>query len=125
MIPDVYAGWNWFSWHRKVVEFVLQQEQTNPKFFKRFHYTQCCDEVIFHTLLHPHLEDLCIDPTTSLRYVNWNKDAPGRKTAHAPLLLNEEEYQDIKASDALFCRKIHPAISQKLKALLRKDISGE
>lgn len=125
MIPDVYAGWNWFSWHRTVAEFVLQEEQNNPKFFRRFHHTQCCDEVIFHTLLHPHLEELRIDPANSLRYVNWRKDAPERKKPGTPLVLNEEEYDDIKASGVFFCRKVHPVISRKLKEMLTKDVRNE
>ncbi|MDR1682038.1 MAG: beta-1,6-N-acetylglucosaminyltransferase, partial [Candidatus Symbiothrix sp.] len=29
-IPNIYAGWQWFSWHRKVVEYVLRFLKDNP-----------------------------------------------------------------------------------------------
>ena len=122
MIPDVYAGWNWFSWHKTVVDFVLNKEKLEPLYFKRFHHTQCCDELIFHTLLHPFINELRIIPTNSLRYVNWEKYAYGRKVKNAPLILNEEEYDDIIQSGAFFCRKIHPDISRKLKEMLTEHI---
>lgn len=121
MIPGVRAGWNWFSWHRTVAEFIIRQEKENPFFFKRFHYTFCADEVIFHTLLYPHVKELNIETTNCLRYVNWQKKDIKRANINSPLQLNEEEYEDIINSGALFCRKIHPVISAKLKHLLKEN----
>lgn len=124
MIPDVYAGWNWFSWHKTVVDYVLRQRIVNPRFFTRFRYTQCCDEVIFHTLLHPLLDELHINSTTSLRYVNWHKSVPERKRKNAPLLLNEDEFDDIIGSGAFFCRKVHPVVSAKLEDMLASRVNA-
>ena len=120
-ITGLRAGWNWFSWHRRVAEYVIGQEKTNQAYFIRFHHTCCADELIFHTLLYPHLQECNINPNNSLRYINWEKESP-RKHPGSPLTLNEEEYDDIINSGAFFCRKIDPVISQKLKGMLKKNI---
>ena len=124
MIPGLWGGWNWFTWHRSVAQFVIQQEQTNPSFFRRFHHTSCGDELIFQTLLYPHISELNIEKH-SLRYINWTKKAEGRNHVGSPLTLNEEEYEDIIKSGAFFCRKIDPVISKKLKDLLVSSINKE
>lgn len=121
-IEGLYAGWNWFSWHRRVVSYVLEQLERNPSFFRRFRHTSCADELIFHTLLAPRLKELSIDRNNSLRYVNWVKKAPGRSLPNAPLILNEEEYDEIMESGAFFCRKVHPIVSVNLINKLRKEI---
>lgn len=116
----VDAGWNWFSWHRQVVDFVLEQERTNAAFFRRFHWTHCCDELVFHTLLSPYTEQLNIERANSLRYINWTKPKDAdRQHLSGPLSLNEKEYDEIVASGAFFCRKVHPDVSEKLKEMLR------
>lgn len=71
-------------------------------FFKRFHHTYCCDELIFQTLFHGHEDELNIDGNNALRYINWNKMVPGRRHIGSPLILNEEEYDDIMKSGAFF-----------------------
>ena len=123
LIPNVWGGWNWFTWHRKVASYVINQEETNPKFFKRFHHTNCADELIFHTLLYPHLDELNIDiEHQGLRYINWHKWVEGRRHLGSPLTLNEEEYNDIINSDSFFCRKIDPLVSKSLKNMLKQNI---
>lgn len=123
MILNVWGGWNWFTWHRKVASYVINQEETNPKFFKRFHHTNCADELIFHTLLYPHLDELNIDiDHQALRYINWSKWVEGRRHLGSPLTLNEEEYDEIINSGAFFCRKIDPVVSKKLKEMLIENV---
>lgn len=121
-IKGLRAGWQWFSWNRCVVKYVLNSYIHNKKYFKRFKHTSCCDELIFHTLLYNRLEELDIEPHNSLRYIDWNKYVPGRRIMRSPLTLNEEEYEDIIASNAFFCRKIDPNISRQLKQLLANRI---
>ncbi|KAA6303630.1 MAG: hypothetical protein EZS26_000181 [Candidatus Ordinivivax streblomastigis] len=117
-ISDIYAGWSWFSWHRKVVVYVLQFLQEHPNYLNRFRNTYCCDELIFHTLLYPVADALHIEKYNSLRYVEWH---PKRKAETLPLVLDEQEYEDIIRSCALFCRKIHPIVSANLIEMLKKD----
>ena len=33
IIPGLWGGWNWFSWHRSLAEYVINQEKENPNFF--------------------------------------------------------------------------------------------
>lgn len=122
-IPNLRGGWNWFSWHKSVTDYVLNYSETYPNFFKRFHHTRCCDELIFATILYPYVNKLNIEVNNSLRYVNWQKRVEGRSFKSAPLILNEEEYEEIIGSGAFFCRKIHPKTSQKLLLLLEQNIN--
>ena len=123
-ITNLYAGWSWFSWHRNVVAYVLGEAETNKNFFRRFHHTCCCDELVFHTLLAPHIKELDIEAHNSLRYIDWHKTASGRSNPGSPLTLNEEEYDEIMSSGALFCRKVHPVISKILIEKLKQQVSG-
>lgn len=124
MIPSLWGGWNWFSWHRSLAEYVIRQEKENPQFFKRFHHTECGDELIFQTLFHGHEDELNIDGNHAVRYINWEKMVPGRRKWGSPLVLNEEEYDEIIQSGAFFCRKVHPVTSKKLLEKLRKNVMG-
>ena len=121
---ELYAGWQWFSWHRSLAEWVVNYVDKHPDFFQRFRYTQCCDEVMFHTLLHPYIEHLNIVKDNSLRYINWNKKVEGRKHKGSPLILNEEEYDEIIESGAFFCRKVDLMTSQQLLTLLENRIGN-
>ncbi len=118
MIKDVYAGWNWFSWHRKVAEFAMRQLGEHPEHLERMRYCSCIDEVFFHTLLHPHLTELNIIPNNALRYIDWH---PTRPTKTLPLVLDERDYQRIKTSRTFFCRKVNPESSMKLLDMLDKS----
>lgn len=124
-IPNLWSGWQWFTWHKTVAEYVINEEVRNPKFFKRFHHTNCPDELVFTTLLHGKMAQLNIVGNNSLRYINWNKKEKGRTRNGSPLTLNEDEYEEIVNSGAFFCRKVHPTISAKLLLLLEKHIKGQ
>jgi len=119
---ELYAGWNWFSWHRKVAEFVMKEIDNHPTYLESFRYSYCCDEVIFHTLLYKHINELNIDKDNALRYIDW---FPKREYTSLPLVLDERDYDDIKASKAFFCRKVFLGKSDKLLTLLDKDINSE
>lgn len=115
---ELYAGWQWFSWHRSLVEWVLSYCDNHPEYLKRFHHTSCCDEVLFHTLLYPHLEELNIDKCNSLRYIDWY---PKRSSTTLPLVLDERDFDAIHNSGALFCRKCFIDKSIKLLDMLDND----
>lgn len=112
---ELFAGWQWFSWHRSLVEWILSYLEEHPKYLTRFHYTTCCDEVLFHTLLYPHLDELNIEKNNALRYIDWT---PKRKTKSLPLVLDERDYISIRDSEALFGRKFYLGVSEKLLDML-------
>ena len=112
---ELYAGWNWFSWHRTLVQWVLNYYDTHPDYVRRFHHTSCCDEVIFHTMLFPRIKELNIDRDNALRYIDW---FPKREYDTLPLVLDERDYEQIHASGAFFCRKVFLDRSEKLLDML-------
>lgn len=110
-ITNVYAGWNWFSWNRKVVEYALSQIEEYPNRLERMRYCTCIDEIFFHTMLHDVADKLDIVTNNSLRYIDWH---PARPSKTLPLVLDERDYEAIIDSNALFCRKVQPGISDRL-----------
>ena len=44
---ELYAGWNWFSWHRSLVKWVLLYLNNNKNYLKRFHYTSVVKKSYF------------------------------------------------------------------------------
>lgn len=119
---ELNAGWSWFSWNKKVADFVLRYEQEHPQYFRRFHNTSCCDEVIFHTLLYPFREQLNLVTNDALRYIDWSFRRP--RTIGGPQTLIAEDYERIIKSGAVFCRKIEPKPSKKLKIMLTREIQA-
>lgn len=118
--PEIVGGWSWFSWSSSIAQYVTEYFKKNPQELKKYKYTYCCDEIIFHTLLQSRLERLKIQKNMTIRFVEWH---PKRPATGLPLTLNENEYTEIVNSDALFCRKVHPEESKKLISLLKKHIA--
>lgn len=116
-IPELYAGWQWFSWHKSLVKYVLDYEKENSAFFRRFHFTKCSDEVVFHTLLHSHIDELNIVPHNSLRFIEWH---PKRSFKTLPLVLEKTELEGIIEQKSLFCRKVRYPESETLLDALDK-----
>lgn len=111
-IPQIRGGWSWFSWHISVVNYILKVSRENPRYFERFKYTSCCDEIVFHTLLYPHIKELNIITNNCLRYIDWH---PKRKfRGRLPLTLNEKDFNLIAESKCLFCRKVELNESKNL-----------
>lgn len=103
-IPEnLYAGWAWFSWSRNVALWVLEYVRSHPSEVRKFHNGIATDEMIFHTILHPYLDELKIESNNSLRYIDWH---PSRPFSTLPLVLNDEDEVKIRKSGALFCRKV-------------------
>lgn len=113
-VPNLYAGWQWWSWHRNVVEYVLDYLNKNKAYYSRFRFTSCCDEVIFHTMLYSVADHLKIEKYNSLRYIDWH---PNRPYQSLPLILDERDFNSIKNSDCLFCRKVAEASDTLLNKL--------
>ena len=115
---ELYAGWQWFSWHRSLVMWVLSYCDCHPDYLRRFHNTGCCDEVLFHTMLHPHIDELNIDINNALRYIDWFPDRPYKTL---PLILDERDYDKIVKSGCLFCRKVKMPDSNTLCSKLENN----
>jgi hypothetical protein len=127
---DLYGGWDWYSWHRSVVAYILKFIEDNPHYVKRFQNTIAAIEVFFHTILYDQVDQLNIEKYNALRFIQWyprkgetlDHKIASRKNLLRPLVLDEREYDDIVHSGAIFCRKVHPVRSAKLLSLLKKRI---
>ena len=120
---EVYGGWNWFSLHLSAVEWLMGYVDEHPEYVRRFHHTDCGDELFFNTLLMRGARagvDLDLVTDNSLRFVEWH---PKRKTDSLPLVLEESEFDEIEASGALFCRKVDPVASAVLLDKIDASVS--
>ena len=118
----IWGGWNWFSLHRDVVEFIIDYFDQNKLFINRFHYTTSSDELVFSSIIYPYADILRIEKRNSLRYIDWN---PQRECSSLPLILDERDYDDIISSGAFFCRKVDLIVSKTLIDMLDAHVSTE
>lgn len=97
-----YKGSNWWSMTHSMMEYILEFLKRHPDYIERFKYTSCCDEVFFHTIAFnsPLFGSIEND---DLRYVDWKRKYPEESL---PRILDENDYDDIISSNAIFARKI-------------------
>ncbi|WP_368495216.1 beta-1,6-N-acetylglucosaminyltransferase [Mitsuokella jalaludinii] len=117
----IWGGWQWFSLHDIAVRYILQYLKNNPGLIKRLKYTSCCDELVFNSILMEQ-HKLPIVSDNDFRYVDWH---PRRAYRSLPLILNEEDYDDIVNSGMLFCRKVELGESDRLLEMLDEKINSE
>lgn len=110
-MDTLWGGWNWYSLSRDTLIYLLNYIRKNPKYCDRFKHTICSDELIFATIVKNTDIDLNVDICNSLRFVEWN---PKRQAESLPLLLTENELEDVVNSGAFFCRKVQLPESEKL-----------
>lgn len=122
-IPNLTGGWQWFSWHRSVVDYVLKYVNENADYYKRFNHTYLIDELFFHTILNNKFDKLKIEKNNSLRYVSWKPNRPILEK-HRPYILSELDFDLVSNSDAFFCRKIQLPESEKLLDLIDQNLSS-
>lgn len=110
-----YKGSNWWSLHNDAVHYIIDYIMNNPSYLKRFRFTNCCDEIFFHTiLLNSKLRDTIYQH--DLRYVDWKKKNEGDKL---PRILTIDDYEAIKKSKTVFIRKIDLSLSKSLLNMLK------
>ena len=113
--PQLYGGSTWWSLNREAIDYVLKYLSENPKYLKRFKHTLCSEEFFFQTiLLNSSLNEKIIN--FNLRYIDWTP-----RNGNNPAILDEGDFEKIKATDALFARKIDYPISGKLIDQLNKS----
>lgn len=102
-MDQLWGGWNWFSIRIDVMNYLLDYIDNNKKYIKRFAYTTSSDELIFSSILYWKAKELQIETRNPLRFVEWH---PKRGYKGLPLILNENEFEDIINSGCFFCRKV-------------------
>jgi hypothetical protein len=110
-LPQLYGGSNWWTLSYPCLKYIIDYTDSHPKFFNRFRYTAVACEIYFHTIImNSPFKDNVID--SDLRYIIWNtKDGIALES---PRVLDENDYNNIVNSDAIFARKIEYPASKKL-----------
>lgn len=123
-IANIAGGWDWYSWNRRVVAFVLKRISDDNSVITRLNHTSCAVELIFATLLWNHLDELGIEHQRPLRYISWHPHRPV-DTDYRPYDLNELDYEYVIDSEAFFCRKVDEVKSGKLLDMIDAQRGAE
>jgi hypothetical protein len=106
--PELYGGSTWWSLNREALGYVLNYQEKNPFYLKRFRHTLCSEEFFFQSiLLNSPLRQTI--KNNNFRYIDWIP-----RNGNNPAVLDETDFQKIKQSAALFARKIDYPISEIL-----------
>jgi hypothetical protein len=121
-----YRGSQWFCLNKQTVNYIIQflSSKESKKFIDFFKYAWGSDEIFFQTIVlnsnyavqcryyqrdiqdsNQFMED---ENKAYLHYIDWN---PEREN---PATLDERDFQQLKATDALFARKFDEIKSEKL-----------
>lgn len=111
---EFYKGTNWINLTHKCLAQILDYLKSNPQYINRFKYTNCADEIFYHTLLMM-FEGIEIE-NENLRFVNWT-DGP-----EFPRILRMPDLDQIGQSDKLFARKFDPKVDPKIIDILYQEL---
>ena len=113
-----YRGSQWFAITREAANAVITFLETDEgkRYQKFWRFSWGSDEIFFQTLI-LHLGFRQLEPY--LHYVDWSKDREN------PAILDERDLEQLKASPALFARKLTSAKSSTLIQKINQDILGE
>lgn len=117
--PKLYGGSTYWSLNRCSLEYVFHYMKEHPRFLKRFKYSFCSEELFFQTiLLNSSVKDSIIN--NNMRYIVWEE-----RNGNFPANLDENDYENIIKSDALFARKIEYPVSSILFSKIKQYIKSD
>ena len=109
---NYFGGSGYWSIHKDAAAYILDELKTDSK---RWRYTFCPEECAYQTiLLNSRLKDTIVN--NNLRYVVWHE-----KHKELPGILDETDFEKIKATNYLFARKFDSKISNQLLKSLFTD----
>lgn len=108
---DVYYGACWFCLSKEAIKYLLDFTKIKPQTTIFFRYTGCSDELYIQSVL---LNSPMKDKMTNeiFRYFDWSDNGK------SPRILDENDFEKIKMSDAWFARKLDTKISSPLMDML-------
>lgn len=106
-----YGGINWFNLTHNCVQQTLEYIKNNKSYLKRFRFTQCSDEIFFHTIICNYVTDVKIN-NNALRYIKWGD------SVDSPNKLTQKDLPNIEASEHLFARKFDANVDDKIIDIL-------
>lgn len=100
-LGQLYGGNTYWSLTREALQYVITYTNEHPKFFKRFKFTFCAEEIYFQTILmNSELRERITN--SDLRYIDWITGRGGH-----PAFLDETDFENIISSKKLFARKLN------------------
>jgi hypothetical protein len=139
---EPYGGSQWWSLSGAAVRYILDFVSERPEVCRFYRYTHCPDELFFQTvLLNSHLADRAVnyadylawsettppeDKTDSsrlpegsfnFRYIDWSGPVSGSRRGY-PAVLDESDFEALRASPCLFARKFDAVRSHGLLGMI-------
>lgn len=111
---EYYGGANWGNFSGSAVKFILSYIKENPDVLESFKYTRAADEIWKQTILNLSEEKIIYD---SLRFIDWVSGPT------YPKVLDENDFDDLVHSSALFARKMSGHDTNLQKLLLKSFVS--
>ncbi len=128
---DIYAGWAQFSLTRECVAYLLDMYDNNSCYNKYMMHCYTPDEIYIHTLLYnsqfsSRITNYCLTPRENAR---WKSELLNLTYFEYPVVVDvftdENEYEKLKKTGALFVRKVKAEESTSLLKKIDKGIEKE
>ncbi len=108
LFGELFGGSAWWSLSKSAAEFVVNYTHAKPSFFKWLKFSMLPDELYVSTIL-AH-SSLAKDIKPSIRFVKWL----GKEGKGSPKILELDDLNEIKDSEAFFARKFESVLSKEL-----------
>lgn len=114
---DIYTGSNWVDIPRYAAEYSVEYLKSHPNLIRMLETGAFSDEFWLQTILSnsKYKKNIVND---NLRYIVWKK-----KHGSRPAILDIEDYEDIRNTDAIFARKVDKKISRDLISKIECDVN--
>lgn len=111
-----WGGSSWWTLSRACVAAIVGQVRDDRAIVRFFRSVSCADELFFQTLVmnSPFRARVL---SNNFRHLQWQDGG-----ARSPKVLDEDDFDAIRASGAHFCRKIDPSVSAALMRRLRASL---
>jgi len=112
LTSKLYGGGTWWTLSKNCLAFVLNEIESNKDFLDMLAYSKIPEEILFQTIImnSPYREKVVNE---NLRYIEWEW-----KNGSRPAILDESDFDKLRASNAFFARKfIFPTSLKLAKAL--------
>lgn len=107
-MSSLYGGSTYWTLTRECISYVFDYMDANPTFAKMFENSFCAEEIFFQTIvMNSPFKDKVIN--NHLRYINWEY-----KNGSMPAILDNDDFDGIIKTDAIFARKFDSPVSDHL-----------
>ena len=103
---EYYGGSQWFSCSNNCAKSIIEYLSKNKRFLYRFYWTNCADEIFFHTLVMK-FKDLSF-ADTGIFYIDWDSGP------EYPKVFKINDYDNIINQNKLFARKFDENIDNEI-----------